>query len=271
MMEQIERVKNLLRQYKNKTVIAFSGAGLSAESGIPTFRGKDGLWNKFNPTELATFEAFENDPLTVWKWYLWRMYLIAKAEPNPAHYALVEMEKKIPKFWHITQNVDGLHRVAGQRRYLELHGNIWEGRCRYCGEYYPEEGFKKLFPLADREYLKKLSEDEFKEKLLNGLTYENLPRCRICGSLVGPGVVWFGESLPSDVLEKAFQLAKEAKVCFSVGTSAVVYPAAYIPELCKKNGGILIEVNPEETALSPIADFVFRSSAAEILPRLVDF
>jgi len=183
----------------------------------------------------------------------------------------VALERKLPKFWHITQNVDGLHRFAEQKRYLELHGNIWEGKCRYCGEYYPEWVFKELFPLADREFLKKLTEEEFKERILNGLEYENLPRCKVCGSIVGPGVVWFGESLPSEVLEKAFELAKEARLCFSIGTSAVVYPAAYIPELCKKHGGILIEVNPEETPLSSIADFVFRGSAARILPNLADF
>ena len=266
---KIEEVKELLEEFRDETIIAFSGAGLSAESGIPTFRGKDGLWNKYNPVELATFEAFEENPLRVWKWYLWRMFLIAKTKPNPAHYALVEMERKLEKFWHITQNVDGLHRVAGQKRYLELHGNIWEGKCRYCGEHYSEEEFKKLFPFADREFLKNLSEEDFKEKILNGLTYQTLPHCKVCGSLVGPGVVWFGENLPTEVLERAFKLAKEAKLCFSIGTSAVVYPAAYIPELCKKHGGILVEINPEETPISPIADFVFRGSAADILTQLV--
>jgi len=265
-----EILADLLREFKNNTIIAFSGAGLSAESGIPTFRGKDGLWNKYDPMDLATFEAFDEDPLKVWKWYLWRMFKIAKTQPNPAHYALVEMEKMFPNFWHITQNVDGLHRVAGQRRFLELHGNIWDGKCRYCGAFYPYVEFKKLFPLADRDYLATLSEEEFKEKILEGLTYEKLPKCKTCGGIVGPGVVWFGENLPEEVLNKAFDLAKEAKVCFSIGTSAVVYPAAYIPEICKKTGGTLIEINPDETPLTPYADFVFRDSAAKVLPKIVE-
>lgn len=269
-MEIYKQLANLLKEFKNETIIALSGAGLSAESGIPTFRGKDGLWNKYNPTELATFEAFEEDPLKVWQWYLWRMFKIAKARPNPAHYALVEMEKLFPNFWHVTQNVDGLHRVAGQKRFLELHGHIWDGKCRYCGAFYPYGEFKKLFPFADRDYLSNLSEEQFKEEILEKLTYEKLPKCGTCGGIVGPGVVWFGESLPQAVLEKSFELAKEAKLCFSIGTSAVVYPAAYIPEQCKKTGGILVEINPDETPLTPYADFVFRESAAKVLPKIVD-
>jgi len=270
-------MKNLLReiiqtlaQNREKTIFTLSGAGLSAASGIPTFRGKDGLWNLYDPRELATFEAFEDDPLRVWKWYLWRMRLIAKAEPNPAHYALVEMERLLPDFWHITQNVDGLHRVAGQKRFIELHGHIWDGKCRYCGQFYSYEEFKELFPIADREFLKNLSEEEFKERILEGLKEEKLPRCRICGGIVGPGVVWFGESLPEGALNRAFQIAENSGVCFSVGTSAVVYPAAYLPEVCKKRGGILVEINSEETPLTPYADFYLKGSATEILPLLVE-
>jgi NAD-dependent deacetylase len=268
-MDTYEKLANLLRELKNETIIALSGAGLSAESGIPTFRGKDGLWNKYNPTELATFEAFNESPLKVWQWYLWRMFKIAKAKPNPAHYALVEMEKLFPNFWHITQNVDGLHRIAGQRKFLELHGHIWDGKCRYCGAFYPYEDLKKIFPYADRDYLAKLSEEQFRKEILEGLTYEKLPKCKICGGIVGPGVVWFGENLPQNVLDKSFALAREAKLCFTVGTSAVVYPAAYIPELCKKTGGILVEINLEETPLTPYADFIFRDSAAKALPKIV--
>ncbi len=270
MEREIKEVALLLAKNRNETIFALSGAGLSAASGIPTFRGKDGLWNKYDPRELATFEAFEEDPLKVWKWYLWRMRLIAKAKPNPAHYALVELESLLPQFWHITQNVDGLHRVAGQKRFIELHGHIWDGKCRYCGQYYPYEEFKKLFPLADREFLKNLSEEDFRERILEGLTYEDLPRCRVCGGIVGPGVVWFGESLPQEVLEKAFQIAENSRACLSVGTSAVVYPAAYLPEVCKKRGGVLIEVNTGETPLTPMADYFLKGSATEILPKLVE-
>jgi len=250
---------------------ALSGAGLSAESGIPTFRGgKDGLWNLYDPRELATPEAFFEDPLRVWKWYLWRMHLIAKASPNPGHLALVWLERKLKDFWHVTQNVDGLHRLAGQKKFIELHGNIWEGKCRTCGQRYNEHEFALLFPYASREFLKNLSEEEFKRKILEGLTEEDLPRCGVCGALVGPGVVWFGEPLPEHAIEKAFQIASNSKVCLSVGTSAVVYPAAALPEVCKKNGGILIEVNPEETPLSPLADLVFRESAATALPKIAE-
>ncbi len=270
-MEGIREVANLLREFRDETIFALSGAGLSAASGIPTFRGaKDGLWNKYNPTELATFEAFEEDPLRVWKWYLWRMHLIAKAGPNAAHRALVELEKLLKDFWHITQNVDGLHRVAGQRRYLELHGNIWEGKCRYCGQHYKEHEFRILFPLADREFLRNLPEEKFKGRILENLKVEELPKCTVCGGLVGPGVVWFGEALPEHVLERAFEIARKAKMCFSVGTSAVVYPAAYLPEICKRSGGILVEINPEETPLSGLADFSFRASATEVLPSIVE-
>ncbi|NPB05532.1 MAG: NAD-dependent deacylase [Aquificae bacterium] len=270
-MDPIRELAQRLVPLRDEVGFALSGAGLSAASGVPTFRGgKDGLWNKFDPRELATFEAFEEDPLRVWKWYLWRMWLIAKAAPNAAHYALVEMEKLFPRFWHITQNVDGLHRLAGQRRFLELHGNIWEGKCRYCGQHYKEHEFKVLFPLADREFLKNLSEEEFKKLVLEGLTEDKLPRCTVCGGIVGPGVVWFGEPLPEHVLARAFEVAENSKYCFSIGTSAVVYPAAYLPEVCKKRGGLLVEVNPEETPLTPLADYSFRASAAEVLPKLVE-
>ena len=151
-MKNLERLIQLLG--RSQFVSVLTGAGVSAESGIPTFRGKDGLWNRYDPTELATFEAFEEDPLMVWKWYLWRMRLIAKANPNHAHTALAEMKSLFPEFLLITQNVDGLHRRAGSKRFVELHGNIFEGKCRYCGKRYSEEEFSRLFSLSDREFLK---------------------------------------------------------------------------------------------------------------------
>jgi NAD-dependent deacetylase len=268
-MDTYGEIARILAENREENIFALSGAGLSAESGIPTFRGgKDGLWNLYNPTELASFEAFKEDPLRVWKWYLWRMHLIAHSKPNAGHKALVELERLLPNFWHITQNVDGLHRIAGQKKFLELHGNIWEGHCRYCGQRYNEMEFSLIFPYADRDYLKKLSEEEFKREILEGLTLEKLPRCRFCGNLIGPGVVWFGEPLPEHVLDKAFEIAHTSKICFSVGTSAVVYPAATLPEVCKRRGGVLIEINPQETPLSSIADFVLRESAASALPKI---
>ena len=246
-----------------------TGAGISAESGIPTFRGKDGLWNRFDPTELATYEAFLRDPKLVWKWYLWRMHLISKARPNPGHYAVAEMENLFPDFLLITQNVDGLHRLAGSKEFVELHGNIFQGKCRSCGRLYSEEEFSSLWPFSSREFLSSITEDELKEKVFSEVDKGNLPECLACKSIVGPGVVWFGESLPEEALERAFSFASESDVFFSVGTSALVQPAASIPLLAKRSGAVLVEVNPEETPISPYCDFVFRGSASEVLPQIV--
>jgi len=254
---------------KDPVVGVLTGAGISAESGIPTFRGKDGLWNRFNPTELATYEAFLKDPKLVWKWYLWRMHLIAKAEPNPGHYALAKMEELFPQFLLITQNVDGLHRRAGSKRVVELHGNVFEGKCRFCGKRYSEEEFSALWPLAGRSFLASITEEELKGRVFGEVEKGNLPKCLNCGEVVGPGVVWFGESLPQEALERAFDFASKSQVFFSVGTSAVVQPAASIPLYAKRAGAVLVEVNPEETPLSPYCDFVLRGSAGEVLPQLV--
>jgi len=252
-----------------RRVGVLTGAGISAESGIPTFRGKDGLWNRFDPAELATYRAFLKEPVLVWKWYLWRMHLIAKARPNPGHYALSKMEELFPEFLLVTQNVDGLHRRAGSKRVVELHGNIFEGKCRFCGKRYAEEEFSALWPLASREFLASITEEELKEKVFKEVEGGNLPECVNCGGIVGPGVVWFGESLPQDALELALDFAAKSQVFFSIGTSAVVQPAASIPLYAKRAGALLVEINPEETPLSPYCDFVFRGSAAEVLPYLV--
>ena len=259
----VELAKNLDR------VVVLTGAGISAESGIPTFRGKDGLWNRYNPTELATFEAFERDPLLVWQWYLWRMHLIANASPNPGHYALARMERLYPSFLLVTQNVDGLHREAGSKNIVELHGNIFEGKCRYCGKHYSEREFAELSPFADKSFLRSVTEQELKERVFPELR-RNLPVCKRCGELVGPGVVWFGEELPPAALESALRASSAAELFFSVGTSAVVQPAASLPLVAKRSGAILVEVNPEETPLSARCDFVFRESAASFLPRFVE-
>ncbi len=262
-----EKFFSKLRNFSKVGVL--TGAGISAESGIPTFRGKDGLWNRFNPTNLATFEAFDENPLLVWKWYLWRMHLIARANPNEGHKAIAKMEEQFPQFLLITQNVDGLHRRAGSKRFVELHGYIFDGKCRYCGKFYPEEKFRKIFPFSDREFLKKLSEEELKETVFRELE-GNLPKCINCGGIVGPGVVWFGESLPENELERAVEFASRCDLFLSVGTSAVVQPAASIPLIAKRGGATLVEVNPDETPLSPYCDVVFRDSASKVLPRLVE-
>ncbi|WP_461832629.1 SIR2 family NAD-dependent protein deacylase [Aquifex sp.] len=224
-------------------IVALTGAGISAESGIPTFRGKDGLWNKFRPEELATPEAFFRNPKLVWEWYDWRRQLIAKAEPNEGHKILAKMEREFPEFFLITQNVDGLHQKAGSEKVIELHGNIWKVRCVECGK----ETYDYRTPLP-----------------------EIPPRCE-CRGILRPGVVWFGESLPPDALKKAYELSREAHLFIVVGTSGVVYPAAELPYIAKENGAEVIEVNPEETPISRIADKVFREKASTGLGKVYEY
>ncbi len=224
-------------------VRVLTGAGISAESGIPTFRGKDGLWRRYNPTELATPEAFRKDPRLVWEWYDWRRQLIAKAQPSGGHRLIAKMEEVFQDSWVITQNVDGLHQRAGSKRVVELHGNIWRVLCTSCGvSYY-----------------------EFKAPL------DSIPpRCRECGGLLRPGVVWFGETLPAEALERAYELSSEADIFIVVGTSAQVYPAAELPLVAKSSGAKLIEVNPEETPLSPYADEIVRERASSGLKKVLE-
>ncbi|NPB07022.1 MAG: NAD-dependent deacylase [Aquificae bacterium] len=224
-------------------VAVLTGAGISAESGIPTFRGKDGLWKRFKPEELATPEAFFRNPKLVWEWYDYRRQLIARAEPNEGHKILARMERELPDFTLITQNVDGLHQKAGSEKVIELHGNIWKVRCLSCGaEYYDYRA-----PLP-----------------------EIPPRCKHCGGLVRPGVVWFGEPLPPEALEQAFNAARESDYFIVVGTSAVVYPAAQLPFVAKEYGATVIEVNPEETPVTRIADLSLREKASTGLKKVYE-
>ncbi|NPB07605.1 MAG: NAD-dependent deacylase [Aquificae bacterium] len=225
-------------------IVALTGAGISAESGIPTFRGKDGLWNKFKPEELATPEAFFRNPKLVWEWYDYRRRLIAEAQPNEGHKILAKMEKEFPDFHLITQNVDGLHQRAGSERVIEIHGNIWKVRCVSCGH----EKYEHTTPLP-----------------------EIPPKCERCGGLLRPGVVWFGESLPADALSEAYRLAREAVVFIVVGTSGVVYPAAEFPFVAKEHGAEVIEVNPEETPISRIADLRFGEKASTGLRKVYEY
>ena len=222
-------------------VVALTGAGISAESGIPTFRGAGGLWKQFRPEELATPEAFARDPKLVWEWYDWRRCRIAEAVPNPGHTALAELEKKKAAFTLVTQNVDGLHERAGSRSVMKLHGDIWLVRCTACGR----EGRNDGAPL-----------DEIP------------PRCE-CGGLLRPGVVWFGEALPARVLSEAQEAAQSAEVFLVVGTSAVVYPAAGLVPLAKSAGAKVIEINLEETPFSSSVDCSLRGKSGELLPQLI--
>jgi NAD-dependent deacetylase len=223
-------------------IAVLTGAGISKESGLPTFRGAEGLWRQRRPEQLATPEAFARDPKTVWEWYDWRRSVVARAEPNPGHLALVELEKSTAGFALITQNVDGLHDRAGSRRLLKLHGDIWTVRCTGCGQ----ESINRDVPLAQ------------------------IPPPCACGALLRPGVVWFGESLPQQTLEESVAAAQRAQVFLVIGTSGVVQPAASLPLLAREAGARLIEVNPEETPLTPLADASFRSLSGELLPRLIE-
>jgi NAD-dependent deacetylase len=221
-------------------VAVLTGAGISAESGVPTFRGEGGLWREFRSEELATPEAFRRDPTLVWEWYSWRRALIAGCEPNAAHETLAEMEGVLSDFTLITQNIDGLHRAAGSRNVLELHGAIWRVRCTACGE-------------TGQDHRVELPEIP--------------PRCPACGGLLRPDVVWFGEALPANVLEDAWAAAARCSTMLVIGTSAVVQPAASLPIAALRNGARLVEVNPAVTPLSRRAHEVLRGPAAEVLPR----
>ena len=223
------------------SVAVLTGAGISAESGIPTFRGAAGLWRQYRPEDLATPEAFARDPKLVWEWYDWRRGLIAKAQPNAAHCALTRLERRVSDFTLITQNVDGLHDRAGSRNILKVHGDIWTVRCSACGK--------------ERQDLRPSIPD--------------LPLRCACGALERPGVVWFGEPLPAEVWQRAETAAREAALFLVIGTAAVVYPAAGLANLAKSAGAKVVEINVAETPLSPFVDASLRGPAAEILPQLL--
>jgi NAD-dependent deacetylase len=224
-----------------RRICALTGAGISAESGIPTFRGAGGLWRNFRSEDLATPEAFSRDPQVVWEWYDWRRGLVAEAQPNAGHTALTELESRAPRFTLVTQNVDGLHRRAGTRCILEIHGSIWKLRCTECR--FQKEDYSVPLP---------------------GLP----PRCE-CGALLRPGVVWFGEGLDPEVWDNAQQAACSADVLLVIGTSAVVYPAASLAPLARRSGALVIEINPDETPISASVDYALRGPSGEVLPQLI--
>jgi len=223
-------------------LVALTGAGVSQESGLRTFRdAQTGLWAQYKPEELASPQAFARDPKLIWDWYAWRREAVKAVRPNPGHYALVEIEKRVPQFTLITQNVDGLHRMAGSRTLFELHGNIQRVRCADCHR------------IAETW----------------GDDTESVPQCESCGGLLRPDVVWFGEALPRDQLEVAVEAARICDVFFSIGTSGVVQPAASLAFAARNRGAIVVEINAEPTPLTAKADFVFHGKSGEILPELV--
>ncbi|MCX7929351.1 MAG: NAD-dependent deacylase [Chlorobi bacterium] len=219
-----------------------TGAGISAESGVATFRDPNGLWAQFRPEELASMPGFLANPERVWQWYQYRRHIIESVRPNPAHLALAHLEVLVPDLVLITQNVDRLHQRAGSRHVLELHGNLEENHCAQCGTPYRHE-------------------------IEPALT--SPPRCPSCGGLIRPSVVWFGEMLPADVLEEAERAARRAEVFLVIGTSAEVYPAAALPLLAWEHGATVIEVNPAPTPLSTIAHATIGEKAGIAMPALV--
>jgi NAD-dependent deacetylase len=225
-----------------RSVAVLTGAGVSAESGVPTFRDvQTGLWAQFDPQKLATPDAFRRNPKLVWDWYAWRRTLVAKAEPNAGHRALAVLEGRVSDFVLITQNVDGLHRRAGSRNVVELHGNIGRVKCsreNTIVEHWIEVG-------------------------------DEVPRCAGCGALLRPDVVWFDETLPPDALQAAEGAARRCQILLVVGTSAEVYPAAALPDYAKSAGATIVEINPNPTPLSDFADYVLRGPGGAVLPALV--
>jgi len=226
---------------KAQSVVAFTGAGISAESGVPTFRGTDGIWKKFKPEELANVNAFMKNPELVWEWYAHRKKILADIEPNPGHYTLAKMEHMFSHFAVITQNIDNLHRRAGSKTVYELHGNIERNYCMKCGASYSNEAV---------------------------LNQKGVPHCVECDGIIRPDVVWFGEMLPDEEWEKSVRAAASADVFFSIGTSGVVYPAASIPLMAKQQGAFVVEINPEPTPLTDRADEFLVGPSGVILPAL---
>lgn len=226
-----------------------SGAGVSKESGIPTFReAHTGLWAQYDPEQLATPTAFRRDPHLVWAWYMHRRRLIEGAEPNPAHVAIARLQAERPNVMLITQNVDGLHGIAGSRDVIELHGNLRRYRCADSCQGDPT-------PVD-----------------LDGLDYddETVPHCPHCGGLVRPDVVWYGEPLPAVVLGAAFDLAECCDAMLVVGTSGVVQPAASLPWVARDHRAAIVEVNVKPSGVTPVADYFLKGPAGEVLPRLVE-
>ncbi len=226
---------------ESESIVFFTGAGISAESGIATFRGKEGLWNKFRPEELASFDAFIKNPQLVWEWYNYRKKIVHEAKPNPAHLTIAEIQSHFKSVSVITQNVDNLHRRAGSKKIYELHGNIEKNFCINCKKFHNVE-----------------------------LDFSNgVPKCE-CGGLIRPDVVWFGEYLPEDQFLSGEKAAINSDIFFVVGTTAIVYPAAGLIYTAKASGATIVEINLEETDLTSSTNYSYFGKAGEILPKIFD-
>ncbi len=223
-------------------VFVLTGSGVSAESGVPTFRdAQSGLWAKYDPLQLATPDAFLNDPALVWRWYRWRRELAARATPNPGHLALVRLARFVPQLTLVTQNVDGLHQKAGSRDVVEFHGNLFENRC--------------------------LNENVI---VTDAAECVDVPLCPDCGGPLRPGVVWFGEAIPAKPLETAIAASSQCDLFLSVGTSSAVWPAAGLADSAASNGASIIEINLEATPLTSDSHYNLVGKSGEVLPELLD-
>lgn len=238
-----DRFEELLARLRDaRSVVVLTGAGMAAESGVPTFReAQDGLWARHRPEDLATRQAFARNPRLVWQWYAWRREFVRQAEPHAGHFALARLERRIPSFTVVTQNVDGLHQRAGSRHVVELHGNLFVDRCFREGE---------IVELDDA-------------------TGEP-PACPRCGGPVRPGVTWFGEDLPVDAVAESNRALETCDVLLVVGTSGLVWPAAGLPGLARSQGAWVVEINPEATEISGAAHLALRENAGSALARIAE-
>lgn len=248
MDDKIQRVAGFLSLADRVTVL--TGAGVSKESGVPTFRdAMDGLWAKYDPQELATPQAFKANPKLIWDWYQWRRELVSKAKPNPGHFALAQLERHVNQVYLITQNVDDLHEQAHSTDIIHLHGNIARSKCfQDC------KGVPTVIDISTLDFDAEAGP----------------PKCPYCGAYVRPDVVWFGEALPSYAIQTALQHAKNADVMLVVGTSGMVQPAAQLPILAAQSGAIIVEVNPDKTPISQFADVHLKGASGIILPKVIE-
>jgi NAD-dependent deacetylase len=237
--DPLAEIKDIL--ISSKKVIFLTGAGISKESGIPTFRGKDGLWRTYDPMKLASLSSFLENPSLVWEFYAYRQNLISKCQPNAGHMAISKIQEQKEDCWILTQNVDNLHRRAGSKNIVELHGNIFKVNCIHC---------------------------DYGDNMTTTKDIGMPPKCPNCESILKPGVVLFEEPLPQKEWTRAIELASTCDLIFIVGTSLNVSPANYLPSLAKENNAILVEVNPEDTWLSNSVDFSIKGSASDILPKI---
>jgi NAD-dependent deacetylase len=234
----------LERLHRATRVTVLTGAGVSAASGVPTFRGPDGLWEDFRPEELATASAFSRDPALVWKWYAWRRELVADCRPNRAHEVIAAWSRRFPRFTLVTQNVDGLHERAGTRNVVRFHGSLWDLGCWDECAGAPSRWHDETVPFPQLP-----------------------PRCPHCGGLARPGVVWFGEPIDPEVLARSLD-ALDCDVCVVVGTSGVVYPAAGLADEAQRRGAFTLEINPETTEATERFDVAIQGRAEEVLDLL---